>query len=135
MPVHFGKLIISMSGGSVNKQAIFAADEAIIEDFDWGQLRWYTSGKQGNTKTTTFGQCLLRPGCENPRHLHPNCEEILHVLRGRIVHSLADETFEMGPGDTIVIPPNLVHNARNVGSEDALLTIIFSTPSRQMQRV
>lgn len=52
-------------------------------------------------------------------------------MQGRIIHSVGDERFEMEAGDTIVVPPNVVHNAKNVGIEDALLTIIFSTPDRQ----
>jgi quercetin dioxygenase-like cupin family protein len=34
-----------------------------------------------------------------------------------------------------VIPPNIVHNAENVGAGDAVMTIIFSTPDRQTQTV
>ena len=37
----------------------------------------------------------------------------------------------MGPGDTIVIPANVVHNASNDGNDTAIMTIIFSTPDRQ----
>ena len=37
----------------------------------------------------------------------------------------------MGPGDTIVIPANVVHNASNDGDDVAIMTIMFSTPDRQ----
>ena len=37
----------------------------------------------------------------------------------------------MGPGDTIVVPPNVVHNARNEGDGTAVMSILFSTPDRQ----
>jgi quercetin dioxygenase-like cupin family protein len=37
----------------------------------------------------------------------------------------------MQAGDTIAIPANIVHNAHNVGSEEAVMTIVFSTPDRQ----
>ena len=119
----------------MTKKAVLTAAEVVVEDFDWGQLRWFSSGQLGNSETTTCGQCLLKVGSQNPKHLHPNCEEILHLQRGRIVHSLAGELYEMGPGDTIVIPANVVHNAKNVGPEEAVMTIIFSTPERKMERV
>ena len=115
----------------MSKQAVLTSAEAIIEEFDWGHLRWFTGNKIGNSKTTTVGECVLQPGVENFRHYHPNCEEILRVVQGTIMHSLGEETFEMKAGDTIVIPPNVTHNARNVGTEDAVLTIIFSTADRQ----
>ena len=97
-----------------------------------GHLRWFASGQIGNSQTTTFGQCVLKPGYENPRHYHPNCEEILQVVHGQIDHALADEVFAMEAGDTIVIPANVVHKARNTGSDEAVLLIIFSTPERKM---
>lgn len=116
-------------------KAILRSHEAIVEEFDWGGLWWFASGKVGNTEAMTVGRCLIKPGQENPRHYHPNCEEILHMVSGKIVHSLGDEAFEMGPGDTITIPPHVVHNARNMGTEDAIMTISFSSAYRQFVKV
>jgi quercetin dioxygenase-like cupin family protein len=112
---------------------IIMANDAIVEHFDWGRLVWFASGSIGNSDAMTLGRCIMKPGHENPRHTHPNCEELLQVISGRILHTLADESFEMGPGDTIAIPQDVVHNARNIGAEDAVLTIVFSSAMRQTQ--
>jgi quercetin dioxygenase-like cupin family protein len=37
----------------------------------------------------------------------------------------------MNPGDTVSIPSGVVHNATNIGSEDAVLTISFSSAYRE----
>jgi quercetin dioxygenase-like cupin family protein len=108
-------------------------EDAVIEHFDWGRLIWYASAGIGNAGEMTLGRCILKPGHENPRHIHPNCEEILQVISGQILHTLGDNSFEMGPGDTICIPQDLVHNARNVGDEEAVLLIAFSSAMRQTQ--
>ena len=115
----------------MNEKTVLPASEATVQEFDWGELVWYANGKMGNSATMTFGRAVLKPGHDNFRHSHPNCEEILHVLSGHIVHSLEDELFPMGPGDTIVIPANVVHNASNDGDDVAIMTIMFSTPDRQ----
>jgi len=115
----------------MNEKTVLSASDATVQEFDWGELVWYANGKMGNSATMTFGRAVLKPGHENFRHSHPNCEEILHVLSGHIVHSLEDELFPMGPGDTIVIPANVVHNASNDGDDVAIMTIMFSTPDRQ----
>lgn len=115
----------------MSEQIVLQAAAATVQKFDWGELVWYANGEMGNSATMTFGRAVLKAGYENFRHSHPNCEEILHVLSGRIVHSLGDEHFPMGPGDTISIPANIVHNARNDGDEVAIMTIMFSTPDRQ----
>lgn len=111
---------------------VLRAGEAEAAEFDWGKLFWYASGKLGNSEHMTFGKCVIKPGCENPGHRHPNCEEVLHVLSGRILHHVeGSEPFEMGPGDTIALPADLSHYARNTGGEDAVLMIAFSSPDRQ----
>lgn len=119
-----------MSSELVNKP-VLAASEAITQEFEWGHLNWFVSAQIGNSDEMTLGKCTIKPGQENPRHYHPNCEEILQVISGTIAHSMGDDVFEMGPGDTIVIPPNIMHNARNVGTDNAIMTIAFSAADRK----
>lgn len=99
---------------------------------DWGSLTWFVSRGQGNAASLTVGQCTIKAGCANPRHYHPNCEEVLHVLSGTIAHTLEGERYvTMQPGDTITIPPYVVHHAQNLGEEDAVVLICFSSADRQ----
>lgn len=108
------------------------ANDRQVEHAGWGRLEWMVSGALGNSTTMTVGRCYIEPGSQNPRHHHPNCDEVLHVLQGSIEHSCDDEVVAMGPGDTISIPAGVVHNARNVGSEQAVFVISFSAPDRRM---
>lgn len=102
-----------------------------VENLDWGRLEWMVSGRLGNSTTLTVGKCYIKPGCANPPHHHPNCDEVLHVLRGRIEHRVGDEYVEMSAGDTISIATGQVHNARNVGDEEAEFLISFSSADRR----
>lgn len=100
----------------------------------WGGLTWYASRKQGNATAFTLGTCVIRPGCSNPLHSHPNCHETLAVLQGDILHTVEDgRQVAMGPGDVITLPPNLPHHATNVGTSDAVLLIAFSSADRQVK--
>ena len=83
-----------------------------------------------NSETMTVGRCYIDVGQANPRHYHPDCDEVLHVLEGSIEHSADDETVRMGPGDTISIPQGVVHNATNVGDSQAVFVIAFSSADR-----
>jgi len=96
-----------------------------------GTLTWFASKELGNTNTMTVGRSVIRPGRINPLHFHPNCEEVLHVLHGTILHTLDGVTVELAQGDTLTIPANVVHNARNTGAEDAILLICFSSAERE----
>jgi quercetin dioxygenase-like cupin family protein/type 1 glutamine amidotransferase len=106
------------------------ADDKVIAN-PWGDLRWYTSAEMGNSRTMTTGVARLKPGQSNPRHFHPNCDEILHVLSGRITHTMNEVSVVLGAGDTVSIPQGVLHNAANIGTEDAVLAISFSTAYRQ----
>jgi quercetin dioxygenase-like cupin family protein len=100
--------------------------------FDWGELAWFCSKEQENSQTLTVGRCTLKPGAANPRHYHPNCDEVLYVLEGKILHSMENgRTVEMNTGDTISIPKGVPHNAKNIGDGKAVLMICFSSADRQ----
>lgn len=81
----------------------------------------------------TFGRVTLRAGGGSPRHRHPNCDEILHVISGRLEHTLGDDRFVMEAGDTISIPTGVWHGATVLGESDADLVICFSSADRQTE--
>ena len=111
------------------------ASENDVKTFDWGELTWYASREKGNQEDMTIGRCVIKPGCSNPRHSHPNCSEVLVVAQGRISHTAekGEGQVEMGPGDTISVPPHIAHNATNIGDEDAVLFIAFSSADREAE--
>ena len=107
--------------------------ESIAFDLPWGRLEWLVSRELGNSETMTFGRVTIKAGEANPRHRHPNCDEILHLVSGQLEHSLNGDSFLMAPGDTISIPTGAWHNARSLGPEDALMLIAFSSPDRETE--
>jgi len=97
----------------------------------WGSLRWLADATSvGNASGLTLGRVCIRRGESNPRHCHPNCEEALFLLEGTLRHSLGDEEFELRPGDTIVIPAGVFHNAVNTGDCDADMMVAYSEGER-----
>lgn len=105
------------------------ADGEVLET-SWGHLVWTASRRIGNSQSMSFGRVVIRAGEANPRHRHPNCDEILHLLSGRLEHSLAGAKIIMEAGDTIAIPQGAWHQARAIGDEDAELVICFSSAER-----
>lgn len=116
----------------MGKARILRANQCEAIEADWGCLIWYASGSLGNSGDMTVGKCVIRPGCENPLHSHPNCSEVLVVLQGRIAHTIeGGKSVELEEGDVITLPTNLPHRARNIGEADAVLLIAFSAADRQ----
>jgi mannose-6-phosphate isomerase-like protein (cupin superfamily)/type 1 glutamine amidotransferase len=104
--------------------------DALVQPQPWGKLEWFASRDLGNSNFMTVGMATINPGKENPVHYHPNCDEILHVLQGHIMNRVGDKEYEMSAGDTVTIPEGTLHNARNIGKEDAVLSIVYNTPDR-----
>ena len=72
---------------------------------------------------------LLRilPHNKFPRHIHPNSEDMIYILRGRAIFSIGEEEIEGSAGEVIVIPENTPHSAINNAEED-MEAIVIQAP-------
>jgi quercetin dioxygenase-like cupin family protein len=110
-----------------------SASAGEVLDLPWGRITWLVAGSIGNSDKLTFGTVLIKAGHANPVHRHSNCDEILHLLRGRIEHSFDDRKFIMRAGDTISIPAGISHNAHALDDNDAEMVICFSSADRRTE--
>ncbi|MGE5558927.1 MAG: cupin domain-containing protein [Bacillota bacterium] len=65
----------------------------------WGSLQWLAGKGIGDSEDTAAGRVIIKKGACNPRHAHPNCDEILYLLQGRLEHTVGDEKVTVAPGD------------------------------------
>lgn len=77
---------------------------------------------------------LLRilPGHEFPRHLHPNSDDVIYILKGRATFKVGQEKFEVGPGDIVIAPEGVPHSAVNFAAEDVEM-LVFQAPLPQFK--
>ena len=75
--------------------------------------------KNPNVLMKQFGGDLIKVGIVTyktgetpPPHYHPNDEQWVFMLEGRVAHLLGDEIITIGPGDLVHIPRNTVHGIR-----------------------
>lgn len=107
------------------------AEQLPIESFDWGTLQWLCNGMLFPGTSQTVGICHLVAGKCNPRHYHPNCEEILYVQQGHGKHLLDDEWIDVQPGAVVRIPIGMKHQLVNEGTDTLITVIVFSSADRQ----
>ena len=79
----------------------------------------------------TFGYVQIAPGAKNPKHYHPNSDEVLYLLEGTLDHSLEDEIHQLRPGMAIHIPVGVKHDAINRSGQMARMVVAYSTGDRQ----
>ncbi len=70
---------------------------------------------------------LLRPGMQTRAHRETSCA-VYHVVRGRGVTAVDDQTLEWGPGDFFVVPPRARHAHANVAADPAVLFTAQDVP-------
>ena len=113
-------------------QLTAAADTAQASQFDWGSIQWFFGGTQTPGAQITFGYVEIEPGRKNPRHYHPNSDEVLYLLEGELDHSLADEVFHLVPGSAIFIAQEVPHDAVNTSDRTARMVVAYPTGDRQI---
>ena len=119
-----------MEKKTINELLLKNADKP-TDIFPWGSLEWFTR-RSLNGADMTLGFCRINPKMENQVHSHPNCDEVLYVLSGSIIHRLNGEEIPMSAGDSLFIPQDVVHNAFNMSDDkEAVLSIAFTTGDRK----
>ncbi len=68
--------------------------------------------KQFGGEFIKVGIVTYEEGEAPPPHSHPNDEQWIYMLEGRVAHLLGDEVISVGPGDLVHIPRNTVHGIR-----------------------
>lgn len=62
---------------------------------------------------------LMRPGWKGARHSHPH-EQLVYVIRGRLRFVRGSEIFEVGPGDSFIVPGGIEHEASTIEESEVL---------------
>ncbi|SME98637.1 Cupin domain-containing protein [Tistlia consotensis] len=87
--------------------------------------------RQGVSRTAFRGDNALmvmnwlEPGMEVRPHSHP-FEQLAYILSGRVRFTIGDEVVEVGPGEVVRIPPDVVHCGEPLGDEVAVNLDVFA---------
>ena len=81
-----------------------------------------------SARNQSLAEATIRPGGETAEHYHRAAEEIYYFVSGAGRMRLGDEESEVGPGETVVIPPGTRHKLQNTGSEPLVLLCCSSPP-------
>jgi quercetin dioxygenase-like cupin family protein len=108
------------------------ADINVVKE-DWGSLNWLAGKAVGNCDDLTLGRVVIKKGRSNPKHSHPNCDEILYLLQGKLEHTIGERKFIMEAEDTSVVPAGVGHVAYSFGDEDADMIVAYSSGIRLFQ--
>jgi quercetin dioxygenase-like cupin family protein len=101
------------------------AKEAELKADDVGTFRRLSDPPSTGAQRLTVIEVNFDPGKGHNFHKHPDQEEVVLVLSGRIEQWIDRETHILGPGDSAFIPAGVVHASFNVGDGPAKIAAIL----------
>ncbi len=119
-------------GNNSRLKPTMQVDGQLAAQHDWGSIQWLSSGELFSGANITFGYVEIGPGQKNPRHYHPNSDEVLFLLEGELDHSLNDEVVHLDAGSAIFIAQNVPHDAVNPLDRTARMVVAYPTGDRQI---
>jgi quercetin dioxygenase-like cupin family protein len=104
---------------------VLAGGDTKPEILDWGRLGWMSNPPNTGARDLTVIDVTLLPGKGHNFHRHPDQEEVIVVLAGKVEQWIDRDKRVLTAGDAAFIPADMVHASFNVGDSEAKLLAIL----------
>ncbi len=91
------------------------AECAPYRTLDGSEIRELLHPDRDAVRRQSLAEARVPAGQGTLLHRHHASEELYHVTAGRGRMELGGESFEVGPGDTVLIPPGTAHRIDSLG--------------------
>ncbi len=108
----------------MNSHFRMAADSP-AGDVDWVTRRWVCHPASTGAKQLTVIDATIAHGKGHSFHCHPNQEEVIFLIAGKVEQWVDHEKRILNVGDAAFIPAGMVHASFNVGDGDVKMLAIF----------
>lgn len=79
-------------------------------------------------KHLQIGYQTMEEGGDAEIHTHPNSEQVIFVLEGKLMFKTDEKETGLNPGTAVFIPAGEPHATRNIGPGRAIYLIVTSPP-------
>jgi mannose-6-phosphate isomerase-like protein (cupin superfamily) len=83
---------------------------------DGSEIRVLLQPDPHGNKNQSLAEATVPAGIRTMLHLHHLTEEIYYVTAGKGVMTLGEESFEVGVGEAVLIPPETPHCIEGLGT-------------------
>ena len=101
------------------------ANEIQLKLNDFGTSRRLSDPPNTGAKQLTVSEVNFDPGKGHNFHKHPDQEEVVLVVAGKVEQWVDREMRILGPGDAAFIPAGVVHASFNAGEQPAKIVAIL----------
>jgi quercetin dioxygenase-like cupin family protein len=95
-------------------------------DFDWGSAGMRNAPPGTGCQSFVVMDVRLDPGFFHAFHKHPDQDEMITVVSGKVTQFLEDESTVLGAGDSVYIDKDVVHGSYNDFDEPAQLAVVLA---------
>jgi quercetin dioxygenase-like cupin family protein len=93
-------------------------------------MDWLANSELGSSESVSVARMRVAPEGITERRRHPICDEVVLVLEGKGELELDGKRSSLDPGDCRVVPAGRNHLVQNVGSQELLLVLSYSSGQR-----
>lgn len=87
---------------------------------------WHSGPEQTGARQLVMIEVVVEPGKGHSFHFHPNQEEIIYVVEGKIQQWLEKTSIELSEGESAFIPAGMVHATFNLYEKAARFIAVLS---------
>ena len=100
--------------------------EVPTESFEWGSAGMRSAPPVTGCESFVVMDVRLDPGFFHAFHKHPDQDEMITVVSGKVTQYLEGESTVLGPGDSVYIDKDVVHGSYNDFDEPAQLAVVLA---------
>jgi len=100
--------------------------EVPTEDFERGSAGMRCAPPGTGCESFVVMDVRLDPGFFHAFHKHPDQDEMITVVSGKVTQYLEGESTVLGPGDSVYIDKDVVHGSYNDFDEPAQLAVVLA---------
>jgi len=117
---------------AASAEAIQVVDADVLApvNYQWGSIKWVSDINVTPGSQQSIGYAYVMPGGTNPEHRHTSCQEVIYMLAGVLKLFANGEWLTLRPGQTALIPQEVLHVVVNDGWEPAIYLAAFSKAVR-----
>lgn len=101
-------VILRFAMASKNNRFIDSTN-LLIEAAERGSIEWMSKAEVTGAQQLMIARVEMEPGQMHGFHYHPQREEAIYVLEGRLEQWIEGESKILGPGEVAHIPADMVH--------------------------
>ena len=100
--------------------------ECVLEQLPWGPHEWLCRTGLTDARLLQVVRVTMPGGKAHAFHRHPEFEEVLYLVDGRLQQFVGRESRTIGAGTLVHVPMNEVHGSYNVFEQPATFLAILS---------